>query len=311
MLDSPIQPLVLTEIEPTAKTAQQTHFAPQQPLMPDVKCFWTLEADDLTYNRDDIMPDSYMELVVIVGAPIFFQMENGELVELPPAFINPLQRRPLRLYAQGYCQIIGMRLYPWALSSLLNITSEPTRLPFIPLNGIWSDLARELTWTVQHYGYREAIACFQQFVQDNCYQVQPDFHSVRSAGQQLYEARGQLRMTEVASRLNFSSSQLERRFKQVTNVSLKMYARLVRFESIYYALLLDPLRSATDLVHDYGYTDQSHFIHDFKAFAGRTPREFSAEVLQPTEAGARCLFVKSTSREPAAEVLQRRTPYTE
>ena len=282
MQDNLLQRSATSDAEPylTVGMPAQSQYAPHASLAADVKCFWTLEANDITYNQEDIIPDSYMELIVVVGAPLMFQTDTGDQIALPPVFINPLQRRPLRLYAQGYCQIVAMRLYPWALSSLLNITSEPTRLPFLPLNGMWLELARTLTWTVQHYGYREAIACFQQFVQDNCYQVQPDFHSVRNAGQQLYAARGQLRMTEVASRLSFSSSQLERRFKQITNVSLKTYARLVRFQSIYYTLLYDPLRSATDLVHDYGYTDQSHFIHDFKAFSGRTPREFSVEVLQ-------------------------------
>jgi hypothetical protein len=39
----------------------------------------------------------------------------------------------------------------------------------------------------------------------------------------------------------------------------------------------------TDLAYEFGYTDQAHFIHDFKAFTNKTPREFAAEMLKLQE----------------------------
>jgi AraC-like DNA-binding protein len=36
--------------------------------------------------------------------------------------------------------------------------------------------------------------------------------------------------------------------------------------------------SLTALAHEFGYTDQAHFIHDFRAFANRTPGEFAKEM---------------------------------
>ena len=55
-------------------------------------------------------------------------------------------------------------------------------------------------------------------------------------------------------------------------------ARAIRFEEIRKRLMFDPDQSLTAIAHEFGYTDQAHFIHDFKELAGRTPGEFAREM---------------------------------
>jgi len=85
-------------------------------------------------------------------------------------------------------------------------------------------------------------------------------------------------MAAIAARAYLSPSQLERRFRQLTGVSPKTFARLVRFEAVRDSLFMDPAYPPAKVAHDFGYTDQAHFIHDFKAFAGRTPGALMAQL---------------------------------
>ena len=39
-------------------------------------------------------------------------------------------------------------------------------------------------------------------------------------------------------------------------------------------LLLNPDESLTALAHEFGYTDQAHFIHDFREFTGLRPSDY-------------------------------------
>ena len=57
-----------------------------------------------------------------------------------------------------------------------------------------------------------------------------------------------------------------------------MLARAIRFEEIRKRLMFDPDMSLTDLAYEFEYSDQAHFIHDFKEFADRTPGEFATEM---------------------------------
>jgi AraC-like DNA-binding protein len=42
--------------------------------------------------------------------------------------------------------------------------------------------------------------------------------------------------------------------------------------------MFDPETNLTDLAYEFGYTDQAHFIRDFKEFARKPPGEFAAEM---------------------------------
>ena len=92
----------------------------------------------------------------------------------------------------------------------------------------------------------------------------------------LIEAHGgQIQVGELAHILNVNSRTLERRFKVTLGFSPKMFIRLVRFQKIVEKLRSLPTsHRLTDIAHEFGYTDQSHFIRDFKALSGVSPSSF-------------------------------------
>ncbi|MBA3868567.1 MAG: AraC family transcriptional regulator [Anaerolineae bacterium] len=250
--------------------------APAPQLQPDVKFIWALEEEAETYNRDSIIPDSYVELVINCGAPLYVETDDGERLDLPRVFLNGLQRKPLRLRTSGLCQFVAMKMYPWAVNPLIDVQANHSAGSITPLDQTWQDFGKTIATTVQHSGYEEAMYKLQQYVCDSSNQPPHDLHAIRTATKQLYASSGQGRMDELAAQTALSASQFERRFKYLTGVTPKTMARLIRFQNIVYTMYLDPLRRASHFAYDFGYTDQAHFIHDFKAFAALTPGEFLA-----------------------------------
>ncbi len=253
---------------------QRTEIAPAPQLQSDVKYFWSLEEDLTSYNRDSIVPDSYVELIVNCGAPLYLQTDDGARVDLPRVFLNGLQRKPLRIQTTGLCQFVAMKMYPWAANPLINVQAHQTADALLPLDSTWQEFGKTIAATVQHSGYEEAMNKLQQYICDMGNRPPHDMHAIRTATNQLYAASGQVRMDELAAQTALSASQFERRFKYLTGVTPKLMARLIRFQTICYMMYLNPLRRATELAQDFGYTDQAHFIHDFKTFATLTPGEF-------------------------------------
>jgi AraC-like DNA-binding protein len=72
-----------------------------------------------------------------------------------------------------------------------------------------------------------------------------------------------------------SSKQFERRFKEWAGFMPKLYARIIRFETALNKY--DSDRRLTGIAHECGYYDQSHFIRDFKEFAGLPPARYFSE----------------------------------
>jgi AraC-like DNA-binding protein len=253
----------------------QPKIAPVPMLAADVNCFWALEQDQDTYNNEEFLPHFYAELVIVTGAPLLLETENG-MVELPRAFVNPIQSKPLRFRAVGYCQTLAMKLYPWALKPILNIDADPSNVHVIGLDSEWQHFANDLTQIVIHQGYEEAINCFQDYICKIAYRGKYDIVPIRTAGHMLRRSQGQICVTDLAAQSYLSASQFERRFKQYTGVSPKTYARIIRFEAVRAALIMEPSSRLADLANDYGYSDQAHLIREFKSFAYCTPGNFAA-----------------------------------
>jgi AraC family transcriptional regulator len=68
---------------------------------------------------------------------------------------------------------------------------------------------------------------------------------------------------------------LARTFRAHLGISPGDYARKRRLERAT-DLMLRPNASLTDVAHDAGYADQSHFTRDFVRAAGLTPAKFRA-----------------------------------
>jgi hypothetical protein len=156
-------------------------------LAADVNCFWALEQDQESYNREVYLPDAYIEVIMNVGAPLVLESEHG-MLELPRAFVNPLQYKPLRIRAAGFCQMISMQLYPWAVKPILNIDADPSTVHVIGLDADWQRFADDLTQMVAHRGYGEAIDCYQEFVCKTAYRHKHDLMLIRTAGHLLHRS---------------------------------------------------------------------------------------------------------------------------
>src|SRR5262249_50814956 len=100
----------------------------------------------------------------------------------------------------------------------------------------------------------------------------------QAAAKLLYSTKGQFRVAELAERCSLSARQLERQFDAATGVSPKSLARSIRFEAIRERLMFQPDANLTDLAYEFGYTDQAHFIHDFREFTNKAPSEFVSKM---------------------------------
>jgi AraC-like DNA-binding protein len=253
-------------------------FAPPLTLQYLINCCWLLEEPQEIFNRDCIVSDSYVELILNCGAPLVWEPQHGQQIELPQAFVIRLHTQPLRLRATGLCQIIGIRFYAWSVLPLLESNRYTRQLPFFEVAQGWQAFAQSLRQTVHQRGYAEAIANLQDYLTDTYPQPLALPYAVRMAGPLLYANPGQQRIAELAVRCSLSLSQFERQFKHWTGVTPKTLARLIRFEAVRDRLVHDPFCNISDLAYQFGYADQAHFIHEFRTFSTWTPRTFAAQV---------------------------------
>jgi AraC-like DNA-binding protein len=253
-------------------------YAPHAVLHDCIKCLWILEKE---YTPDDgeeaVAPDACIELILNVGAPYRHVGSVGER-ELPQAFLIGLLDSPVTLRACGVVRLVAVRFHAWGLAPLFD-TKAPTRnaLTF-GLNEEWGDVIHAVASHVRADNYDAAVKHVEEVLirRRLTTALAPDH--LRAAAKMLQHTMGQVRVSELADACCLSARQLERRFANAAGVPPKTLARMVRFDAIRTRLMFAPEVDLTALAYEFGYADQAHFIRDFRAFTGTTPRQFAQEM---------------------------------
>lgn len=94
----------------------------------------------------------------------------------------------------------------------------------------------------------------------------------------IIRSHGKLSVDELCQYLGTNYKSLNRWFKAKVGVSPKRFMQMTRFKEVLECMenQLNPQTDWMQLVADFGFHDQAHFIRDFKQFAGMAPSAFLA-----------------------------------
>lgn len=111
----------------------------------------------------------------------------------------------------------------------------------------------------------------EQFLLSKLYDHKTD-HLIAVAIEKIRQAKGVIRVKDLADTLCISQDAFEKRFRRMTGVSPKQFSFIVRMK----AIIGNGIREHTlaETAFNAGYFDQPHFNKDFKLFTGQTPTEF-------------------------------------
>lgn len=232
----------------------------------------------LEHPAEDVTPDAFIELILNFGDPYVLQSDGALDRTMPRAILVGLQKKPLRFRCDGTVKLVATRFHAWgALPFIADQVRRPNRLA-TTLGAEWEELMTTAEPAVGAGDYPAAVAVVEEHLISRLLTATVDLKKIQTAAQMLYLQKGQFRMAELAEHCNLSARAVQRQFRDMIGVSPKLLARAIRFEEIRKRLMFAPDQSLTALAHDFGYTDQAHFIHDFRGFADRTPGEFAREM---------------------------------
>jgi AraC-like DNA-binding protein len=127
-------------------------------------------------------------------------------------------------------------------------------------------------------------------------------HLIEWAWDRLLRTSGQTQVASLAADAGYSHRHLIQQFRTCVGLSPKKVAMLLRFNRSIDAVTQNerprsprkpylegsapvggdaPKARWADIAAECGYFDQSHFIHEFRAFAGATPSEFQQGIPAP------------------------------
>lgn len=241
-------------------------------LQPFVRFYWTLEGDE-AYTHHSMACGSAEMVFHYHG--IFSESDDaGQLSACALTGLQGPSQHHRRFSTACSFGILGVYLYPFAIPVFFDQPAYSVSNQMPDLGSVMGATGEKLEEQVLSAAdNRERIRLLNTFFRNRLKNVAASDVPIITCITQLQQQPLLQPISQLAADCYLSSRQFERRFKMLSGFSPKLYSRICRFEyaTRHYA---PQLPSLSGLALDCGYFDQSHFIHDFKAFSGLHPRRF-------------------------------------
>jgi len=255
-------------------------FRPAEPLAKFVKCFWVLEsATPHATDPERILPDGCTEMVFHLGDPFDQHNSDGSMERQPLALLVGQMRQHLLIKPTGRVQVLGVRFWPGGAYPFLTIPQNEIAGQVIALDSIWGGVSRELHSRIADAANPgQSVSQVETVLLSRLNNFHRPNHGVMNAITLILRSGGCLPIESLAEGMGVSLRKLDRMFNTRVGLTPKTLSRLVRFQRVFKVLEERPNgRDWVQVALDCGYYDQSHFIKEFSAFAGKGPTSYFAE----------------------------------
>jgi AraC-like DNA-binding protein len=192
-----------------------------------------------------------------------------------PSFVGGLIESPVVVDSEGGALCVQVDLTPLAASRFLGIPMhELAGRVAVPLEDVLGrEVGRLEERLADALGWEERCSLVESFVGARIDAAPPVRPDVSYAWRRLEETGGRLRIGELAAELGCSRKHLLAVFREQVGAPPKAVAMLQRFNR---ALgLVEDGVDGTHVAYRCGYADQSHFVNEFRRFAGTSPSAFA------------------------------------
>lgn len=128
--------------------------------------------------------------------------------------------------------------------------------------------------------FAEAISVYKERLKELSFKPEDFDEKIARAIEIIEENNGEIKIAGLAAALDLSARQLERRFKNISGLTPKQYARARRLRATAVSLVENEKLNWATLAAEMGFTDQSHLVHEFVSVTGRSPNSFAEKVKQ-------------------------------
>ena len=247
---------------------------PHPDLREYIECYWEFYSESAV-RREICLPDAGPSWVFPLSHPYWRKPLTGQLKEdciSCSRLIWPAQAG-VYISQEAPSHVAGVRFMPYGLGPLAG---------GVNFNWACQSFAPEVFWPQVNPYWLDAVVnagdlpfrarLLDHFFLDALKKAQPIDAVVKTAVEWLTERKGCGRLKDFLETHHLAKSTLEKKFKDQTGIALKDLRNMMRFNFL--VLAYDGNSDLSDLAFEFGFFDQSHFIHNCKAFTGMTPRQF-------------------------------------
>jgi len=220
----------------------------------------------------DVFADARADLVFNMGAP-YTRLEPGHVESIRHSNVDAQRVHPITIKQRGEVIVAGVRFKTAGLGAFVASVHRFTNR-VVPLATVFG---RDIVAFERTIREKIGDAKAQGALLDDYFASRLDATDSKkelwALKSKIEAAHGLVRIDELCDEAGISIRQVDRLFREHLGIRPKTFARIARFQNAIGLLKKDPGCTMADVAVRCGYYDQSHFVHDFRRFAGAAPKD--------------------------------------
>jgi AraC-like DNA-binding protein len=265
------------------------------PLDRHVESVWMLRPGVLSGGAVTVLPVGRASIAIALGHVEFHVLSSDGSVERSVA-------SPMLCHAMAAPVSIGLPLAHAAAVVGINFRAGGLRaftfegladldLGVVALEQLWGERVRDWGQLIERaasVGEEAALALVEFLLVSQLREQVHAMPPMQDAVIALADIHDGSSVMQLAERNKLTPKAFRRAFRDTTGLNPKSFARVARFRGVLARLQRKDESTLTQIAAEHEYSDQAHFVHDFKALAGMTPSAYQAR----GEGQHACLFTR-------------------
>ncbi|MBO5217805.1 MAG: AraC family transcriptional regulator [Clostridia bacterium] len=229
-------------------------------LRPYIRCFWGTAKPMAASGSTEtglVIPDTCMDIIFDVN----YTKNRAD------GFFCALDEHSYRSGGGGCSDVtatFAIRFYAWTAAMFTGRDFSGTKNRHFSIGEFFGELRRELAPRLPYAPtLAEKIAIAEPLLLKHLRPERAD-SDLLNAVYYMLKTDGRARISELCSYAAVSERKLERLFDRYMGIAPKAFSSLIRYQLLWQDIALSGRFDVLDAVEKYGYTDQSHLLHDFK-----------------------------------------------
>ena len=249
---------------------------PQIALQPYVESFQFININGTGASEliQEDYPRTALDMVFTLNGSIHIKSKNNKDIKLSKyALVGLLDKRYEIKFSEDITAI-HIRFKPNGIYPLTKMPLNQSWLQQISLDHL---IGKDVDALYDNIGNESNIKIQLDLLEKfliNKYSKAKIHHRFNHCLSHIAKTKSNITVSQLASVTNSNYKSLDRWFQKYIGTNPKKFLQLNRFKNVLDKLEKNPKTDWMDLVVEYGFHDQSHFIHQFKAIADHTPTAY-------------------------------------
>jgi AraC-like DNA-binding protein len=237
-----------------------THIPAENPV---VSHFYSFEMEQ---SKSLAIPDGCVDFLFECNEGQLFGQVFGTRSEASNIYFKPRHR------------YFGVRFIPGIIPGFLEVSAQELIDQQYDFLDVVPDARHIFEQVVSLSDFAEQVAVFSRFLQRKS--MRKPTQLTAQAVAEICRQKGNIRIKDLEKNLGYCSRTLQRQFLHDTGLSPKAFSRAIRCQSAVYDINHRREIVFSELAFDLGFSDQSHFLREFKRLVSTTPLDYQTQVKQ-------------------------------